>query len=613
MTMLRSSSTQWFEILAPKIDCSKTLGNLGRTGAVEIEVRPHEKELLNIEELAGGLDQFRQLSKQYQRYWARGLLRHAPSANAPKVILKKALAAIEVWRKVADPVIAALQSMEEEYTSLGFCERFLTGIINNDIDLNLTFTTSPVINVVNAILPLDAKFSSDLTQLYINVKHEDDACFLGIVKSEDSENLQREIKAAHGRIVERPSWIEGNATNALAKVINRRQWLQQQVTEHYVKLDNLYVEYGMADVLGDVTCLQWFMEQVGTLEPVGMNLVWITGWVSPESKHELNQALVDADVPALVSFPKPPADSKPPQLYQNPWWSKPFELFARAFGTPAEDEVDPSPLLAVIVPLLFGYMFADVGQGLVLFLAGFWLQQRWESARLLIAAGASAMVFGFLFGSIFSNESLIPALVLHPLDDPLLTLSIPIIFGALLLVLAQLLNAIDALWGGQFDSWLKTDAGLLVIYVGALAGLLKSELFIFALLGITWFVGGHMLLKPRWYSVFTAIGNLLEDGVRLLVNTVSFSRVGAFALAHAGLSSALMALAESTTSVFGSLLILLFGNLLVILLEGLVVSIQTTRLVLFEFFVRFFKGTGRPFRPLAPPPDVLNAPPSNIH
>ena len=49
------------------------------------------------------------------------------------------------------------------------------------------------------------------------------------------------------------------------------------------------------------------------------------------------------------------------------------------------------------------------------------------------------------------------------------------------------------------------------------------------------------------------------------------------------------------------MLILLLGNLIVIMLEGLVVAIQTTRLILFEFFIRFLQGTGRIFRPLAAP------------
>ena len=83
---------------------------------------------------------------------------------------------------------------------------------------------------------------------------------------------------------------------------------------------------------------------------------------------------------------------------------------------------------------------------------------------------------------------------------------------------------------------------------------------------------------------------------------MSFARVGAFALAHAGLASAVVALAEAAGHGIGFWLILVLGNLLILAIEGLIVSIQTTRLVLFEFFTRFFKPEGRAFRPLAPPP-----------
>jgi V/A-type H+-transporting ATPase subunit I len=51
--------------------------------------------------------------------------------------------------------------------------------------------------------------------------------------------------------------------------------------------------------------------------------------------------------------------------------------------------------------------------------------------------------------------------------------------------------------------------------------------------------------------------------------------------------------------------VLVLGNLIILLLEGLVVSIQTTRLVLFEFFNRFLRGTGRVFTPLPAPPALV--------
>jgi len=102
-----------------------------------------------------------------------------------------------------------------------------------------------------------------------------------------------------------------------------------------------------------------------------------------------------------------------------------------------------------------------------------------------------------------------------------------------------------------------------------------------------------------------ALATLVEDGQRLLVNTVSFARVGAFALAHGGLSLAVVTLAESGDSPVVTFLVMVLGNVIIIALEGLVVAIQTTRLVLFEFFLRFLRGEGRPFRPLPAPPATL--------
>ena len=89
--------------------------------------------------------------------------------------------------------------------------------------------------------------------------------------------------------------------------------------------------------------------------------------------------------------------------------------------------------------------------------------------------------------------------------------------------------------------------------------------------------------------------------IQLLINSISFVRVGAFALAHAGLSLAFVIMAESVDSVVAGVLIMVLGNVVVILLEGLVVTIQTTRLVLFEFFIRFLRTGGRTFQPLAAP------------
>src|SRR6185369_1772722 len=92
---------------------------------------------------------------------------------------------------------------------------------------------------------------------------------------------------------------------------------------------------------------------------------WITGWTSDLDGARIAAALERSGARALMRFAPPSPDAKAPLLFANAPWARPFEVFARALGMPASNEADPSALLAVVVPLMFGYMFGDVGQGLV--------------------------------------------------------------------------------------------------------------------------------------------------------------------------------------------------------------------------------------------------------
>jgi V/A-type H+-transporting ATPase subunit I len=207
---------------------------------------------------------------------------------------------------------------------------------------------------------------------------------------------------------------------------------------------------------------------------------------------------------------------------------------------------------------------------------------------------------------VFAREDLVPALWLHPLHEPVTLLLAAVGMGAAILLGGLLLNALQAHWRRAAPLWWARDAGLVLAYVSLLAGLawppLRGDLLALVLAGAVWFVLGSMLIAPahRLAALGAGLAQFVEQALQLLVNTVSFARVGAFALAHAGLSAAVTGVAEALGGA-GDWIVLLLGNLLILALEGLVVGIQTTRLLLFEFFVRFLKGTGRVFRPLPPP------------
>jgi V/A-type H+-transporting ATPase subunit I len=182
-------------------------------------------------------------------------------------------------------------------------------------------------------------------------------------------------------------------------------------------------------------------------------------------------------------------------------------------------------------------------------------------------------------------------------------LQVPLAGGVLVLLLGLALKALQYVWQGEARQWWRIEAPQLLLYVSLLMTLFWTSAGLLAVSALLWYLLGALLQQRHdaAYAMPAALGALVENLLQLLINTLSFVRVGAFALAHAGLAQAFMTLADIPESRLMTLVILLLGNLVIIVLEGLVVTIQTTRLVLFEFFIRFVRAGGRVFRPLAAP------------
>ena len=129
------------------------------------------------------------------------------------------------------------------------------------------------------------------------------------------------------------------------------------------ELEALHARHELHVALSDASRLQWVIQNVRALES-GELFCWITGWTSDFGGARLGEALERSGARALLHFPPPAPKARAPLLLDNPAWARPFEIFSRALGMPSGNEADPSVLLAVAVPLMFGYMFGDVGQGL---------------------------------------------------------------------------------------------------------------------------------------------------------------------------------------------------------------------------------------------------------
>jgi len=601
---LRPASARWFEVIMPRMDSAQTAATLARTGLVQLEETVEHAEAVGLDDLTEGIAEYRDYVRAYGTYWERGTLRPSQRWAPPQALLAQALDRIAAWRKEADVVIEQLQSLESEAAELDFWLPVLRYTERNRLNLALLGATGPVLETRLAVLPLDTELELPRFSLGLSVDRPSGKCVLIVGARSEIRALHHEIRLVKGRLLEWPSWLRGNAPETQQRLSERQARIGPEIKRLYRELDTLYERFILREALGDLVGLEWFATRIGSL-PTSGQLAWIRGWSRDPSGRRLTAALEASDTRALVHYPNPPPGLQPPQVLRNPRWVKPFEIFVRGLGTPGHDEVDPSPWVAIVAPLLFGYMFGDVGQGLVLFAAGLWLKRRWPQASLLQAGGLSAMLFGLLFGSVFSLEGFISPVWLHPLEAPLTVLAVPLAVAVVLLTLGQLLNALESTWRGQLWEWWLRDAGLLVLYLGMVWSLLTQRVQPIGWIGLIGSLGGRIWINPSLLGIVGAIGSLLEEGLRLLINTLSFARVGAFALAHAGLSSAIVTLAAGADSGWGFGLVMLLGNLLIISLEALVVSVQTTRLVLFEFFVRFLRAEGRPFHPLRPPPDVI--------
>lgn len=368
----------------------------------------------------------------------------------------------------------------------------------------------------------------------------------------------------------------------------------------------------------------------------------ISGWVPERLCEKLKEELVKETQGQVIFEKVDPEDLievregivKIPILFNNPLLISPFERLISLYGTPLYKEVEPTIFFAISFLLMFGMMFGDIGHGAVLFFLGHLIFRRFykymDYGVILMECGLVSAVFGFLYGSLFGLEDIIPALWFRPMENISYFVKVTIGLGIGLVSLGFVLNVINALRLKEYEGLLGTSglAGALfywlLIGLGLkyfLAGqLMPGELSVFgwsAALLITIIVLHRpfyrLLVKKEGLGevagkkgllteILESIVEFFDDLIRYLANTISFIRVAAFALAHAALFTAVFSIADLVAHEKGGggilyWLILIVGNMVIILLEGLVVSIQTVRLEYYEFFSKFFRGGGENFRP----------------
>ena len=512
----------------------------------------------------------------------------------------EALSRLKAWCKAADALMQEQLQLETERQNLQLLQECLTALHGTSSDFSrLSHQSDYLYKGVFACplnRPLEANFCTAVDEFVSGEEHN---FFVVADLPGNQEVIEKAYQSESCLHIEVPDWLASQPSKQMSQVSSRIESIEARLKVRALALEDCRQDPNLASALEDMRLLSWYAEQAAELTG-DQTFCHVTGWTTEKESENLQQIFAQAGVQTVIHFSRAPESCTPPVSMLLPAWVRPFLMFVDMLGTPDSNEVNPGLLLPLAVPLLFGYMFPDVGHGLLIALISAILYRRWPQGRFLIPCGVSAMLFGFVFGEVFGIEGILEPLWFNPLEDPLMILIPPLLFGVGLMLVGLIFNGIEAHWRGEVETWLLRDAAVMVAYAAACVGIFYPMLLWLAAFALIWFLLGqiYLTLKHKVMYLVTNLGLLIQSMLELLLNTFSFLRVGAFALAHAALSSAVLQIAEGVDNPTAHLLFLILGHILIIVLEGLVVFVQTTRLVLFEFFTRFLKAEGRIFRPL---------------
>lgn len=361
----------------------------------------------------------------------------------------------------------------------------------------------------------------------------------------------------------------------------------------------------------------------------------LVGWVPSDCADKLVSSLEKINsVECSVTDGKEELKHSPPIKLKNNFFAKPYEYFVDMYGLPCYNEPDPTFFVSITFTILFGIMFGDVGQGIILTIAGYlmWKLKRMDIGKILMPCGIAATLTGFVYGSVFGFENALDPLYktvgLNGKPVPVLESATSLVIvaagiGVFLVFFAMLLNVFSSIRRHDYGRAIFHPSGIcgIVFYLSLVIGLLCTlfGLKIINIFYIVFLVIIPLVLiymneplsglvnrkkdwKPeKWGEFFVqAFFELFETLLSYVTNTMSYLRVGTFVLVHAGMMLVFFTLAEllGGAGSIGYIIMVVFGNAFVIVLEATLVTIQVLRLEYYELFSRFYIGDGRAFKPV---------------
>lgn len=561
-----------------------------------------------------------------------------------------------------DPLIAQIREGKQQATRLNETLKLLEPVCQIDADLK-KLSELKFFSIKVGEMPKEnaQSIASLLEEAYVLVwqRDEDKVVAVVVALKEDEKALEKKLSSVGFKQLELPEGLPQNPIIACEETRKRLEELEEtlitmrkELMEFREKILELYAKARTVEEALKLLSMSRFTDFY----------VIARGFIPLDSikklRSILNKALGDEyliftgriersftpqEVPSSVSVPRPLA---------------PFKMLVDNYGAPKTNEIYPVIMVAITFPIIFALMFPDAGHGILVMLFGYFMLRKakgregWKNTGLLaIYLGAASIITGILSGEFFGPLTGMDVLLWHGhpiLPTPFeggasavdIMINISLRLGTTLLILGTFLGFLNYLLARDLfgalaiglPKFLAFSFALypFVIYNAPQAGsLIYGAVFgggneSLQSLIIKWGVSLSLLLifigepiihvlkheEGSFSSAFVMSFMETFDSVLMMIgNTASFLRILGLSVAHAGLMYSFSVLAEllwgGIVGTVAAILVYIIGNLLAAGLEGIIVFAHSLRLHYYEWFSKFYTGSGIPFSPLKPMLNII--------
>ena len=344
-------------------------------------------------------------------------------------------------------------------------------------------------------------------------------------------------------------------------------------------------------------------------------VLYFQGWVPAEQESAVGTFLTENGCAWETLDPTEEEIPDVPVQLKNNWFTKPLNMVTEMYSLPRYDNVDPNPLMAPFFILFYGVMMADMGYGLIMFLAGFLITKKFHPKGtmgnlfgLMTLCGVSTFLMGALTGGFFGDfltqairittgrEFTLPS-VFTPLDDTLMILVAAMGMGLIQIVTGMAISFIRKLKKGQIMDAVWEELTWWIVFAGIglmAAGITNLVLYV----GIVMVILGPVLTNKGFGKITGIFGSLYNHITGYFGDILSYSRLMALMLAGSVIAQVFNTLGAIPGNIIVFLIISLAGNTLNFALNLLGCYVHDLRLQCLEYFGKFYEDGGRPFKPL---------------